>query len=271
MSVITSRSNPKIKQVRSLRQRKYRMAKDLFIVEGIHHVGVAYVAAKESRITIDSIFFAPDLLRSPYASQLVGEMGEAGYPSYQTSKDVFESIADKENPQGILALVHYPQYSLADQSPVNFPWVIALHSPQDPGNLGSILRSVDAVGASGLILLDSTVDPYHPGAVRASMGTVFWYPIIKVPFHEFAQWATQHEYTVYGTSANAKVDYREVQRYEYPMILLMGSEREGLSAEHTSICHQVLRLPMRGRVSSLNLSAATSIMLYHILERNAVG
>lgn len=270
MSLITSRTNPKIKQVRLLRQRKHRMAQGLFIVEGIHHVGEACAAAEASRVQIDSIFYAPELLKSPFASQLVREMGSKRIAVYQTSEDVFASIADKENPQGMLALVRYPRFDLVDYSALNLPWGVALHAPQDPGNVGSIMRSIDAAGASGLILLDSSVDPYHPGSVRASMGSVFWHPILMTSFQEFARWVKDHGYTMYGTSANASVDYRAVMRYESPMILFMGSEREGLSVEHRAACQQILRLPMSGRVSSLNLSAATSIMLYHMLERGSI-
>ena len=114
-----------------------------------------------------------------------------------------------------------------------FAWGVALVAPQDPGNLGTILRTVDAVGASGLLLLDSSVDLYHPSAVRASMGAMFWLPVVSTSFADFVAWSRGHGYHVYGTSAHAPVDYQDVPAYAWPRILLLGSERQGLTEEQT--------------------------------------
>jgi len=123
------------------------------------------------------------------------------------------------------------------------------------------------VDASGLILLDSGVDPYHPTAVRASLGSIFWYPIVSASFAEWAQWAQQQGYHIYGTSARGSVDYGEVEAYERPLIVLLGSEREGLSREQAAVCDQLVRLPMHGHVSSLNLAVAAGVVLYAVLDR----
>lgn len=269
MQSISSRSNPKIKQVRLLKQRKIRQETGLFLVEGIHHVGEAVEAAGQGRIRLDSIFYSPELLTSEFGLSLVAGQSALGTPCYPTTPEVFASIAEKENPQGILAVVEQPARELSRLDPENFPWGVALVAPQDPGNLGTVLRTVDAVGASGLLLLDSSVDPFHPSSVRASMGTIFWYPVIAAPFSSFAAWSRRHGYHVYGTSAQGSLDYREVERYERPSILLMGSEREGLSPEQRQFCDVLLRLPMRGRASSLNLAVATGVLLYEMLARSA--
>lgn len=275
MTLITSHSNPKIKQVRALRQRKTRQESGLFLVEGIRHVGEAVEAAEqrgrdEARPgpQIESIFYAPDLLTSDFARSLVAEQAARGVACYPVTAEVFDSLADKENPQGILAVVREHSTRLEDLTAANFPWGVALVAPQDPGNIGTILRTIDAVGASGLLLLDSSADPYHPGAVRASMGAVFWYPLVSVRFEAFSAWARQHGYAVIGTSAHGSRDYREVDTYPIPRILLMGSEREGLSPEQTAACTDLLRLPMRGRATSLNLAVATGVMLYEMLEKS---
>jgi TrmH family RNA methyltransferase len=154
---------------------------------------------------------------------------------------------------------------LSGLTPRSFPWGVALVEPQDPGNVGTILRTIDAVGASGLILLEDSVDPYHATAVRASMGVLFWHPVVTASFVEFVGWARNGGYHVYGTSAHAERDYREVELYRRPLILLMGSEREGLLDEQAAICEQLVRLPMTGRVTSLNLAVATGVMLYEVL------
>ncbi|MEK7276953.1 MAG: RNA methyltransferase, partial [Chloroflexota bacterium] len=123
---------------------------------------------------------------------------------------------------------------------------------------------IDGAGASGLILLDGGADPYHPSAVRASMGALFWKPVASAAFAEFAGWAKKYGYRLVGASAQAAVDYREAN-YSRPLILLLGSEQKGLSPEQIAICDQTVRLPMLGRVSSLNLSAAAGVLLYSSL------
>ena len=265
MSLISSSTNPKIKQVRLLRQRKYRQESGLLVVEGIHPVGEATAAAPNG-CRIDSIFYAPDLLKSNFALGLIEQQAQQGIPVYPVTREIFTSVADKENPQGILALVRPRLFELNGLNPNIFPWGVALVAPQDPGNIGTILRTIDAVGASGLILLDASADPYHPSAVRASMGTLFWYPIVQAPFNQFALWASGNGYTLYGTSAHGSLDYRQLEHYSRPAILVLGSEREGLSEEEITSCDFLLRLPMHGRVSSLNLAVAAGVLLYTMLE-----
>jgi TrmH family RNA methyltransferase len=265
--LITSRRNPKIKLARALRQRKHRDASGLFLVEGIHHVGEAV----EAGVQIESIYYAPESLTSPFAQDLINRQAAQGLPCYAVAANIFDSLAEKENPQGILAVVRQAQHSLSELGPRNFPWGVAVVEPQDPGNVGTILRTVDAVGASGLILLENSVDPYHATAVRASMGALFWHPVVTASFVEFGAWARENRYHVYGTSAHADRDYREVEVYQRPLILLMGSEREGLSDEQAAICEQLVRLPMKGKVTSLNLAVATGVVLYEVLGSLAGG
>ncbi|MBN2550399.1 MAG: RNA methyltransferase [Anaerolineales bacterium] len=267
MELITSLSNPKIKQVRALRQRKARQEARLFLVEGIRHVGEAV----EAGVSLQAIYYAPDLLDSVYARELIEQQRQRGLPCLAASAQVFESLADKENPQGILAVAHQVEQRLEDFSPANFPWGVALAAPQDPGNLGAILRTIDAVGASGLLLLDSSVDLYHPAAVRASMGALFWHPVVSTSFAEFNRWTEHHGYHIYGTSAHGSVDYRQVEAYLQPCVLLLGSEREGLSAEQAAACEVLIRLPMHGRSTSLNLAVAAGVMLYQMEHSRPAG
>lgn len=260
MAILTSPSNPKIKQVRLLaQQRKARTASGLFVVEGIRHVGEAVDAGA----AVEYLCYAPDLLTSEFALRLVAQQQAKGLPCYAVNAEVFASLAEKDHPAGILAVVRMPQYCLDDLSPQNFAWGVALDAPQDPGNIGSILRTIDATGANGLLLLGQAADPYHPGAVRASMGAIFWHPVVTATFDAFAAWAGRHGYHIYGTSAHASQDYRAA-RYEKPCILLMGSERQGLSEAQAAACHTLLRLPMQGRVTSLNLAIATGVLLYEM-------
>jgi TrmH family RNA methyltransferase len=264
--VITSRTNPIVKAVRALRQRKERQTRGLFLVEGIKHVGEALEAGGKFA-AVESLLYAPELLTSSYAQELIQVQSSQGIPCHALSAQIFETLAEKENPQGLLAVVRLHTWSLVDLKPSDCPWGIALIQPQDPGNIGAILRTVDAVGAGGMLLLDSSADYTHPGAVRASMGALFWHPVIKSTFVEFVRWAKEHGYALVGTSAHGSVDYRSVDRYPLPLFLLMGSERQGLSPEQAAACDQVIRLPMHGRVTSLNLAVAAGIILYDIHQK----
>ena len=261
---LTNPRNPHIKQARLLlRQRKLRDEAGLFVVEGIKHVGEAVAAGA----ALEYLCYAPDLLESRFAYDLIEEQSRRGLHCYALAADVFESVAEKEHPQGILAVVRQPRALLSELRPDRFGWGVAVVNPQDPGNIGTLLRTIDAVGASGLILLEGGADPYHPNSVRASMGALFWLPIASATFAEFTQWAGGHGYHLYGTSAHGAPDYREVKEYQRPAILLLGSEQKGLTDEQRAACEQLIRLPMRGRASSLNLAVAAGVVLYDMLAR----
>lgn len=259
MTLITSPTNPRIKQIRALSQRKHREANDLAVAEGIFHTGEALAGGD-----VEYLVYSPDLLVSPFGRELVAGAEAGGVAVYAVSADVMATVADKENPQGLLAVVRRRRASLSDFAPVSHPWLVALVAPQDPGNVGTILRTIDAVGATGLILLDGGVDPYHPAAIRAGMGTIFHLPVVQTSFDPFAVWVRDQGYHLYGTSAHGQTGYRTLEAYASPLVLLMGSEREGLSAAQTTACDLVLRLPMHGRAGSLNLAVATGVFLYAI-------
>ena len=250
--LITSLSNPLVKQARALHQKKARLESGLFLVEGIHHIGEAVEAGWE----LVSVLYAPELLTSHFARGLISRLESKAQP---VSARVIESLADKENPQGILALVRQRQAHLEELHAVQCG--VALVAPQDPGNVGTILRTLDAVGADALFLLDGGVDLYHPTVVRSSMGTIFWKPILQTSFDEFVNWARLGQYQLIGTSAHGDVDYQTLVP-KLPWILVMGNEQKGLSKEQINLCDVAVSLPMRGRVSSLNLAVATGVLLY---------
>ncbi len=250
--LITSLTNPLIKKARSLRQRKARAETGLFMVEGLHHVGEVLEAGWE----IESIFYSPDVLTSDFGRDLISRVTPA---AQLVSAQVMESLADKDNPQGILAVVHQKLMRLDDLDSVRIG--AAVVSPQDPGNIGTILRTLDAVGADALFLLDGGVDPYHPTSVRASMGTIFWKPMIQTSFNQFLVWSRRGGYQRIATSAHATQNYHELKP-DASWILVLGSEQKGLSMEQLKACDVSVSLPMRGRASSLNLAVAAGILLY---------
>jgi TrmH family RNA methyltransferase len=250
--LIASLSNPLIKQARALHQKKARNESGLFLVEGIHHVGEVVEAGWD----VQSILYASGLLTSPFAHDLISRFSFKLQP---VTAQVMESLADKENPQGIVAIVRQKKGQLNELKP--FERAVALVSPQDPGNVGTILRTMDAVGADVLFLLNGGVELYHPTVVRASMGTLFWKPVIQTSFDEFVEWANNGKYQLIGTSAKADVDYKTLIP-QTPWILVLGSEQKGLAKEQTAACDVTISLPMHGRVSSLNLAVAAGVLLY---------
>ena len=251
-----------MKQARSLRQRKARVASGLFIVEGLHHVG----SVIEAGWGIETLIYAPDLLTGDFAHSLLDEAQHIGLTIQPVSAKVMDSLAEKERPQGILALVRQRTTHFSDLGDIRSG--IALVSPQDPGNVGTILRTIDAVGTDVLFLLDSpteargSVDLYHPTLVRASMGTLFWKSVVQAGFDEFVDWAKGKGCRLVGTSAHAQMDYRGISLGDSPWVLVLGSEQKGLSNEQIAACDVTVSMPMHGRVSSLNLSVAAGVLLY---------
>jgi len=257
MPKITSNQNPKIKLARSLLSRKHRDKTGLFLVEGLHHVGEALAAGAE----IEYILYCETEDQSSYNLELLAQITNKSIPYYSVTKKIYISISAKENVQSFIAVVKQINTNLEDLE--NVITGVGLINPQNPGNIGAILRTIDAVNADVLFLIDGGADPYHPNCVRASMGTLFWNPIIRINFDEFIEYIQQNKINLYGTTAKEGQDFQNF-KYNQPSVLLMGSEQKGLSEHHKAFCDVLLTIKMRGRVSSLNLSIATSILLYSI-------
>lgn len=271
--MITSLANERIKAIRKLHDRKARQESGLFYVEGLRIVGEVAEhagggrAAAGRRAEIETLVVAPELLKSDFGRQLVAAQQSQGVPVMEVSSEVFQRISLKEGPQGIAAVVRQrwtplDAVQLNEQSGI---WV-ALDSVADPGNLGTILRTLDAVGGQGVILLDQSTDPYDPSAVRASMGALFSLSLVKASLAEFAGYKHARGWTVVGTSDKARTDYH-AYRYPQPLIVLMGSERQGLQEQHLALCDEVVSIPMLGKSDSLNLAVATAVVLYEILNQ----
>lgn len=250
--MITSRSNPIVKLARSLRERDARDETGLFLVEGIHHVGELV----EARWEIEAILYAPDALKSEYGRGLLATF--AGRRE-AVAGSVMEYLAAKDNPAGILAVAHQRWQQLSDLASISRG--VALVAPQDPGNIGTVLRTMDAVGCEALFLLDGGADPYHPTAIRAAMGAIFWKPVARASFQDFVPWVRDHGFQLIGTSAHA-TPKEGIGQISEPWILVLGNEQKGLEADQLAACDSVVSLPMLGRVSSLNLAVAAGILLY---------
>jgi TrmH family RNA methyltransferase len=259
---ISSRSNPAIRDIRALRDRRRRETTGLFFVEGIRIV----VEAVESGAEVVQVVIAPQLLRGEVAGEAIDRARSRGTGILEVSDDVFRTLSVKEGPQGIGAVARQRWHRLDDVDPESDLCWTALDGIQDPGNLGTILRTSDAVGGAGIILMGATADPYDPKALRASMGSVFSQRLIRASFEEMVGWCRNRNVWLVGTSDRGDRDYREVV-YRPPVALLMGGEREGLSADQLAACDEVASIPMQGHSDSLNVAVAVGVVLYEISYR----
>ena len=252
--MIESRSNPKIKLARSLRTRKARKSTGLFLAEGLAVIS----AALRASAPIDMLLVDRGRLQGQFSDQILGEAETKKIEIFEVSEAVFASLSERQGPQGIAAVIRQREVPLPEAALHGVG--LALVSPQDPGNLGTVLRTLDALGGGTLLLLDGGVDPWHPTAVKASMGALFGNPLVRTDFATFQEWCQARSIHLYGSSAGGSQAYSDFKP-KTPWVLLLGSEQKGLSDEQLTACDQVLAIPMRGAVSSLNLSVAAGLLL----------
>ncbi|WP_298817856.1 TrmH family RNA methyltransferase [Chloroflexus sp.] len=260
--LITSLANPTIKMLRALRQRKARDEQGRYLIEGIRLVAEAI----QCNAPLDMLIVAPELLTSAFAHELVANYAATGGRVLTVSAAVFASLAEKEHPQGIAAVGRI-EYTALESFPMAQVGWIALVEVADPGNLGTILRTADSAGFSGVILVGATTDPFDPAAVRASMGALFSQRLARADWGHLVAWCRAHGIGLVGSSDRGALDYRTAT-YPRPLVLALGSEREGLSADQLANCDCVVRIPMRGRSDSLNLAVAAGVLMYEVTRHD---
>lgn len=261
--MITSTANPTVKRARKLRHRKYREAEGIFLIEGITHVRRAI----EHTAPIESLLVAPELLKSSDAWEVVENRRRDGTKVVELGREAFETITSRDHPSGLAATVRIEERPLTDLSATSKSIFVALHDISNPGNLGSIIRTVDAVGGDGAIIVGSSTDQFHPVAVKSNMGTMFSVPVRRAEtVDDLMAWCLMERIHVYTTSARAESSLWESD-IQFPCLFVFGGEAQGLSPEILERGTPV-SLPMRGSASSLNLAVASGIFLYEAARRN---
>jgi len=253
---VTSLTNPTVKAVRALHLRKAREETGLFLAEGLKIVAEAVELGGAPRI----LLHGPDA-GHPLLNKAIAAAEGAGGEVIEVTQGILEKISRRDNPQtviGVFAQRFAPLDALEPQSAAC--WV-ALDRVRDPGNLGTVIRTADAAGCGGVILVGDCCDPYSVEAVRATMGSIFAVKIARAGVQEFLDWRRAWPGSVVGTLLSATVDYRQAE-YRRPAMVLMGNEQVGLPPELAAACDVAVKIPMRGRADSLNLSVATGIMIY---------
>ena len=257
---ITAFSNPLVKQARGLRDKKNRRAEGLFLAEGLRIL----TEARATGVLPETLFFSE--AGHALVRQLVAETEAAGGEAIETSSEILHKISGKDNPQAVLGIYRTPDTPLDAIDRSTAPLWIAVQALRDPGNLGTILRTGDAVGAGGLILIDDCADPFSVEAVRASMGALFTQRIATARWEEFVPWLRSAPAQLIGTSLDAGRDY-QAPRYERPAFILVGNEQAGLPEAYERECDVLVRIPMLGKADSLNAAVATAVMAYEAINQ----
>lgn len=260
--LITGFSNPLVKRVKSLRDKKHRKAEGLFLAEGLRIL----TEAREAGALPEMLFYAGDSASHPLAAELVASTQKAGGDIVETTADILSKLSGKDNPQTLVGVYRDRLTPLGalDRSAANI-WMVA-QAMRDPGNLGTVLRTGDAVGAGGLILIDDCVDPFSVEAVRASMGALFTQSVTQARWADFIAWLRQGPGQLVGTSLNTDHDY-QAPTYQAPTFLLIGNEAQGLPADYEAACDLLVKMPMLGKADSLNAAVACAVMAYEVLNQ----
>jgi TrmH family RNA methyltransferase len=259
-SVITSLQNERVKFIRALEMRKVRKETGLFAVEGASILVSARDAGHVPKILVYQSGTADSGIARQIAAWALRENAEV----LEVSEAVLGKLAAKDNPQSMLGV--FPQMwsdpPAAEKVPANATW-LALEEVRDPGNLGTIIRTAHAAGAAGVILVGTCCDPYSRECVRATMGSIFAVPLVRMEQDAFLRLAKSWTGDVAGTHLDGTEDYRKAA-YRGPSLLVMGGEGPGLSRQATEACTKLVRIPMAGNLDSLNLAIATALALYQI-------
>lgn len=256
---ITSLANPIVKDLRGLALAKNRKASGLFIAEGLKLVADAI----EANWQVRTLVHASSVAAQPLVQRLAATTHARGGSVIAVSEAVLAKISRRDNPQTVLGVFEQKTVAVDGIRPTPAGVWVALESIRDPGNLGTIVRTVDAVGAAGVILVGDTVDPFSVEAVRATMGSIFAVPLARATRAEFAALAKSWRGTIVGTHLSGTTDYRAAG-YRGPVLLVMGGEQAGLTPDVAALCNTLVKIPMAGKADSLNLAIATAVMLFEI-------
>jgi RNA methyltransferase, TrmH family len=266
--VITSSQNSKVKHAVSLRDRRDRDRDALFLIEGYRELK----RAADGRIHIDTLFTCADFFLGVNEHTLIAQIEASGAHIVPCAPSVFEKLSYRDRPDGLLGIAHQMRHGLKDLLPLKkHPslFVIA-EGIEKPGNLGTILRSADAVGADGVIVCDRCTDIYNPNVVRASVGTLFTLPVVEAASAETLLWLQSHHIKVVAATPSAKLSFTQAD-FTTPLAIAVGTEQLGLSELWMKASDMQVRIPMRGVADSLNVATATTLLLYEALRQRGVS
>lgn len=266
---VTSLANPIVKDIKALSLKKARDETKSFMAEGLKLV----IDALDLGFAIRTLVYAKNVKDKPQVVQVAAKTVARGGLVLEVSEKVLSAITRRDNPQMVVGIFEQRWTALKEMRPEKDQTFVALDRVRDPGNLGTIIRTADAAGAGGVILVGETTDPYSLETVRATMGSVFAVPLVRASAAEFLAWKKAAGVALVATHLAGAVDYRTIDYRKKPVVLLMGNEQAGLPEELAREADALARIPQAGRADSLNLAIATGIMLFearrHLLTLDA--
>lgn len=269
-SDITSVQNPRIKQIVNLRDRSEREESGTFIIEGYREL----LRAIESGQPLQTLYFCPSLFLGSNEGHLIEKAAGQGAKPISCNEKVFRKISYRDRPDGLLAIGiqrHLTLSNLETSLIANpAPFLVVAEAIEKPGNLGTILRSSDAVGVDGLIVCDRCTDIFNPNVVRASVGTLFTVPIIEAEGNDTLTWLKKQGIKILAATPSAKIEYTDVDMTG-PIAIAVGTEQLGLSEKWLSKADLQVRIPMNGVADSLNVAMATTLLLYEALRQRRIS
>jgi RNA methyltransferase, TrmH family len=254
---ITSLTNQSIKDIRALHMKKVRDETGLFLTEGLKII----LDALEQGFVPSTLIYGKEAAIHEKLQLAINTTLAAEGEVLEVTQEILEKISRKDNPQMVLGVFNQMAKNLSEIDPLSHDLWVALEQIRDPGNLGTIIRTADAAGCGGVILIGDCVDAFAVETVRASMGSIFSVSIIRCCLDEFKAQRDRFTGCVVGTLLTSSHDYRS-QDYKRPTLLVMGTEQSGLSPQMAALCDTHVKIPMRGRADSLNLSVATGIIIF---------
>lgn len=257
---VTSLANPIIKDIKALSLKKARDESRTFMAEGLKLV----IDALDRGWAIRTLVYAKAGKGKPMVEKVAARTVAAGGLVLEVSEKVMSSITRRENPQMVAAVFEQRWTALKDVQPKGSETWIALDRVRDPGNLGTIIRTADAAGASGVILVGDCTDPFSLETVRATMGSMFALPLVKTTPADFLKWKKSVDARLVATHLAGAVDYRTIDYKSKPVILMMGNEQSGLPDDLAQAADKLARIPQVGMADSLNLAVATGVMLFEV-------
>ncbi len=254
---VSSTANDTVKLLKSLDRKKGRQEAGLFLAEGAHFAQEALAHDWTPAFAFADIA----AIDRPQIRDLLERMRGAGARVLTTTEKVLAAVSGKDNPQSVVGAFHQRMTPLRDLRATGGSRFVALYEVRDPGNLGTVIRTADAAGCDGVILIGTTCDPFSIETVRATMGSLFAMPLATVSIEEFWSWRDAGKVRVIAASMRGDHAHDRAQ-YGERACILMGNEQAGLPVEVEEACDELVRIPMMGRAESLNLASAASVMIY---------
>ncbi len=258
--LITSLQNPAIKNIVKLSKSKERREQQLFIIEGARELSLALHGDYQTQ----SVYVCREIFEKSKYPDVLDSLSETTI--FDISPQVFEKIAYRENSDGIVALAKPKSHTLKDLKLSENPFIIVLETVEKPGNLGAILRTADAAAVDAVIVCDPQTDLYNPNVVRSSVGTIFTMQTAICTSTDAIEWLVDKNITTFAAELNAAEFYQNID-FTQPSAIVMGSEAEGLTEVWLNNTKKRIKIPMRGKIDSLNVSVSTAVLAFEAMRQ----